>query len=36
MESLNSFKIAQKQVEIASQYLEADPGVLEMLKQTKR
>jgi glutamate dehydrogenase (NAD(P)+) len=36
MESLNSFKIAQEQVEIAGRYLEVDEGVLEMLKQTKR
>ena len=36
MESLNSFKIAQEQVEIASSYLQVDEGVVEMLKQTKR
>ena len=36
MESLNSFKIAQEQVEIAGRFLQVDEGVLEMLKQTKR
>ena len=36
MEQLNSFKIAQEQVEIASRYLQVDEGVVEMLKQTKR
>lgn len=36
MESLNSFKIAQQQVEIAGRHLQVDEGVLEMLKQTKR
>jgi glutamate dehydrogenase (NAD(P)+) len=36
MESLNSFKIAQEQVEIAGRHLQVDEGVLEMLKQTKR
>lgn len=36
MESLNPFQIAQEQVEIASRYLQTDPGIIEMLKQTKR
>ncbi|MBI5605472.1 MAG: Glu/Leu/Phe/Val dehydrogenase [Deltaproteobacteria bacterium] len=36
METLNSFQIAQEQVEIASRYLQVDEGVIEMLKQTKR
>jgi glutamate dehydrogenase (NAD(P)+) len=36
MESLNSFKIAQEQVEIAGRYLQVDEGVPEMLKRTKR
>jgi glutamate dehydrogenase (NAD(P)+) len=36
MESLNSYKIAQEQVAIASKYLQVDEGVVEMLKQTKR
>ena len=36
MEPLNSFKIAQQQVEIAGGYLQVDEGILEMLKQTKR
>jgi glutamate dehydrogenase (NAD(P)+) len=36
MESINSFKIAQEQVQIASRYLQVNDGVLEMLKQTKR
>lgn len=36
MESLNPFQIAQEQVEIASRYLQTDPGIIEMLKHTKR
>ncbi len=36
MESLNPFKIAQQQVELASCYLQVDKGIMEMLKQTKR
>jgi glutamate dehydrogenase (NAD(P)+) len=36
METLNPFKIAQEQVELASRYLQMDRGIIEMLKQTKR
>ncbi|MBI5605467.1 MAG: Glu/Leu/Phe/Val dehydrogenase [Deltaproteobacteria bacterium] len=36
MPSLNSFEIAQQQVDIASPFLKVDDGILDMLKQTKR
>ncbi len=36
MPSLNSFEIAQQQVDIASPFLKVDDGILNMLKQTKR
>ena len=36
MEKINPFEVAKKQVDIASRYLDFDPGVMEKLKVTKR
>jgi len=33
---INPFEMAKKQIDIASEYLNAEPGLLERLKQTKR
>ena len=35
-EKINSFEMAKKQVDIASKYLNLDPGSIEKLKHTKR
>ncbi len=35
-EKINSFEVAKKQIDIASKYLDVDPGLLEKLKNTKR
>jgi len=34
-EKINSFEMAKKQVDIAAQYLDLDPGSIEKLKNTK-
>jgi len=36
IEKINPFEVAKKQVDIASRYLDFDPGVMEKLKVTKR
>jgi glutamate dehydrogenase (NAD(P)+) len=36
MKSNNPYEIARKQVDIAGKYLDLNPGILEMLKYTKR
>ena len=35
-EKINSFEVAKKQIDIASKYLDVDPGLIEKLKYTKR
>ena len=36
MTTNNSFEIARRQVDIAGKHLDLNPGILEMLKSTKR